>query len=356
MYKRQVRLPEAHAGQFERVDRGGPAAVDALRAEQFERSGRPAPLRQVRALEEAGPRVHQRRLRRRHVRARRHPGQARGVVEVGPPPARHPYRLQRYRSGQELPVEQPGQLGDRHAVRLRDGPAADEARELLVEDGALGGAPGDRVRPVQHHEAPARQVGRLHAVVERPDVGVEACAHVLDVEDDGVHAGGGEDVGEGAAALEVGVVDGEAGRGVVVAAFGAAGLGGPPEAVLGAEDGDEVHPVVGVHDVDDVAGVTGDAGGIGHDAHAFAAELGVAVRGEVLEARAQSPAAFRSGRPGGRGEGNCCRCRREEGSSGEAHGGHGRAPVPRGEGIGAPSGLGFRCPSSDTYRPVSLAT
>jgi hypothetical protein len=54
--------------------------------------------------------------------------------------------------------------------------------------------------------------------------------------------------------------------------------------VFGAEDGPQVHPFVGMHDVYDVAGVAGHAGGVGDDADALAAELGVGVCGEVLEA------------------------------------------------------------------------
>ena len=47
---------------------------------------------------------------------------------------------------------------------------------------------------------------------------------------------------------------------VVVAALGPARAGAvPPEAVLGAEDGGQVHPFVGVQHVDDVTDVAGDA-------------------------------------------------------------------------------------------------
>ena len=70
----------------------------------------------------------------------------------------------------------------------------------------------------------------------------------------------------GLPALQVRVVDRQPGRRVVVAPLGAARLRRAPEAVLGAEDGDQVHPVVGVHDVDDVADVPGDPGRVGDDA------------------------------------------------------------------------------------------
>jgi acyl-homoserine lactone acylase PvdQ len=289
--RREVRLPEVHTGQPELPRLGGPPPVDALRAEQLERAGRAAPLRQVRPLEETRPRVHERGVRRRHVGARRHPGEAGGVVEVRPLPARHQHGVQRHRRREELLVEQPRQLRHRHPVRLRDRLPAHEGRELLVQHGTLGAPAGHRVRPVEHHEPLPGEPGRLHAVVQRPDVRVEAGARVLDVEDDGVHAGGREDVGQRLPALQIRVVDREAGRRVVVAALGAAGLGGAAEAVLGAEDGHQVHPVVRVHDVDDVADVACDAGRVGDDADAFAVEEGVAVRGEALEAGPQAAGA-----------------------------------------------------------------
>lgn len=164
-------------------------------------------------------------------------------------------------------------------MRLGDRLSSHEGRELLVQHRPLGGAPGHRVRPVEDDEPFAGELGGLHAVVQRPDVRVEARADVLDVEDDGVDAGRGEDVGQRPAALQVRVVDGQARGRVVVAALGAAGLCGAAEAVFRAEDGDQVHAVVRVHDVDDVADVPGDAGGVGDDADSPAAELLVAVCG-----------------------------------------------------------------------------
>nr|BBJ54876.1 hypothetical protein SAVMC3_75050 [Streptomyces avermitilis] len=77
--------------------------------------------------------------------------------------------------------------------------------------------------------------------------------------------------------------------------------------MLRTEDRGEVHPVVRVHHVDDVAhsptlgfaraggAPTGDAGGVRDDADPLPVEQPVAVRGEPLEARAQ-PAAVRRGR------------------------------------------------------------
>src|SRR5690606_11576067 len=167
----------------------------------------------------------------------------------------------------------------------------------------------------------------LHAVVEGPDVGVEAGPDVLDVEDDRVHARRGEDVGDRLTALEVGVVHRQAGGGIVVAALGAARLGGAPEAVLRAEDGGQPHPVVAVHDVDDVARVAGDAGGVGDDADALPVEQGVPVGREAFEAGGGPAAAARCRRRRGggrlrRGGGDRHRGRGggEQGPSGQPHG------------------------------------
>ncbi|GLP72390.1 hypothetical protein TUSST3_90080 [Streptomyces sp. TUS-ST3] len=58
---------------------------------------------------------------------------------------------------------------------------------------------------------------------------------------------------------------------------------GAPEAVLGAEDGPQVHSFVRMHHVDDVPDVPGDAGGVGDDADALTLQLFVAARNQVLE-------------------------------------------------------------------------
>ncbi|CAM5270385.1 hypothetical protein STENM327S_04977 [Streptomyces tendae] len=210
-------------------------------------------------------------------------------------------------------------------MRLRDRLPADEGRELLVQDRTEGRPPGHRVRPVQDHEPLPRQPGRLHAVEQRPDVRVEARAHVLDVEDDGVHAGGRQHVRERLPALQVRVVDRQPGRGVVVAPLRAARLRRTAEAVLGAEDGRQVHPVVGMHHVDDVAHIPGDAGRIGDDADLLPPERGVAAVGEALEAGAQPAAPV----PRGRG---LRRARRSGGGSGAGrHRGRRGEQVPSGQ-------------------------
>jgi hypothetical protein len=131
--------------------------------------------------------------------------------------------------------------------------------------------PGYRVGPVQHDEPLARHGRGDHRVVERPDVGVETGADVLDVVDHGVDAGLHNDVGERLPALAVGVVDGKPGARVGVETLRATGLRRPAEAVLGAEDGGQVHPIVAVHHVDLVTQVGQDTGRVGDDADLLAA-------------------------------------------------------------------------------------
>ena len=56
---------------------GGGTLADVRRAHELERPRGAAPLGEVRALEEAAARIHERGVVGRHVRRRRHPGQAR---------------------------------------------------------------------------------------------------------------------------------------------------------------------------------------------------------------------------------------------------------------------------------------
>ncbi len=77
------------------------------------------------------------------------------------------------------------------------------------------------------------------------------------------------------------------------------GLGGAAEAVLGAEDGDDVDLAAEVHEVDLVAQVGQDAGGVGDDADGLAGEFGEVVVGEDFDAGPDAPAAPGPGRVGG---------------------------------------------------------
>ncbi|CAM5273240.1 hypothetical protein SCALM49S_10345 [Streptomyces californicus] len=223
---------------------------------------------------------------------------------------------------EELRVEEQRQLRHRHPVRLGDLPAADERAERRVQHWPQRLPPGHRVRPVQHDDALARERGRLQAVVERPDVRVEARARVLDVEEDRVHARGGEHVGQVLPVLEVRVVDRQPGRRVVVAPLGAARLRGAPETVLRAEHGRQLHPGVRMHDVHDVPYVGGDPGRVGDDPDLLAPQHPVAVGRQPVEAGAH-PAASGAVAVRGRGRrGTGAGRRRRQGSHRASRGQH----------------------------------
>src|SRR5690606_34836595 len=93
-----------------------------------------------------------------------------------------------------------------------------------------------------------------------------------------------------------------------------AGLGGAAEAVLGAEDGGDVDLAAEVHEVDLVAQVGQDPGGVGDDADGLSGEFGEVVLGEDLDPGLDASAAPGPGRPRG-----------EDGQGRTAHGGGGAA-------------------------------
>ena len=89
----------------------------------------------------------------------------------------------------EVIVEEPRQLADRHAVPHRDRELADERRVRRVERRALDGVAADRIRPIAHDDADAVPAGGAQAVGHRVDVGVDARADVLEIDDQHVDVG-----------------------------------------------------------------------------------------------------------------------------------------------------------------------
>ena len=153
---------------------------------------------------------------------------------------------------QKLAVEVAGQLAHRQAVLLDDGLQPHAGGELLCHQRPVG-SPSDRVRPVEHDEVGADVPGGDHRVVHGPDVGVEAHPDVLDVEDDGVRFRLAEQLGHLRRVRSVGVVDRQPGARVLELRLGLARLCASAEAVLGAEDTDDVQFLVCGHGVHDVA-------------------------------------------------------------------------------------------------------
>ncbi len=283
--RREVRLAELHAGQVQRRHPVTPAVVEPRAADQLERPGGATSFGERRhALEHAGAGIDDSAVRRRHVRARQHPGHV-GVPgeQASVPPRAGNHRQVHFpaRVGRkELSVVEAGQFADGHAVLLDDLETAHAGGEPVGHHRAVR-APADRIRTIQDQVAQAEPGGRGHRVVQRVDVGVEARAHVLDVEDHRLHRGGGEHLRPPGLRGAVGVVDGQPGTGVGAGALAATGLGGSAEPVLGAEDpadGD----AVGVHPVDQVAIFAVHRGRVGDDADALALDGGPPGGGELV--------------------------------------------------------------------------
>ena len=112
-----------------------------------------------------------------------HPRQA-GLVEVHrAPPAVHRHDVERAADA-ELVVEQPRQLADRHAVAQRNRELPDERASTGSRSSvAFDVLAADRVRPVADDDAHAVARRGAHAVRHRVDVGVDARADVLQIDD-----------------------------------------------------------------------------------------------------------------------------------------------------------------------------
>ena len=184
----EVRGPGHHPRQRGVRDASGQGlAVDPRRAEQLERPrGAPA-LRQVGALEQHRARVDHGALQGRQVGRGHDPRQPGGVVVRRPLPAVQTRHLQ-LGAEAEMVVEQARQLADRQAVAQRDRELPDERLVARLEQGALDLHAADGVGPVAHHHGQVVACGRAQAVGHRVDVGVDARAHVLQVDDEDVEA------------------------------------------------------------------------------------------------------------------------------------------------------------------------
>ena len=205
--------------------------------------------------------------------------------------------------GGEFPlvVDEEGEFADGHAVAEGDFVDADEGSGLGVDGAFDEGADG--VGAVEDDEADFGGGGGFEAMGEGGDVGVEAAADVLDVENEGVEAG--ELGGGGGAAVAIEAVDGEAGGGV-------GGVGDfrlvevATDTVFGGEEGNEGEIFGLVEEVDGGASVAVVAAGVGDEADAEAVELAEVVAGEDVNAVED-----RGGRGGGfwgRGEGVGFQC------------------------------------------------
>ena len=194
--RREVGLAELDARQVRCVEGLGPAVVDVRRADQLERPGRAPPLGQVGRLEQAGARVDQRGLAPSACWARASPTAARCRRTCR---GRQPFIRDTARStapsafgssGRNSALNEPGELADGHAVLLGDR----ACRPTKVACSGCSTGPRAAVPPIglgrssTTNRTPASDGGD-HAVVHRPDVGVEPGADVLDVEHHRLDAG-----------------------------------------------------------------------------------------------------------------------------------------------------------------------
>ena len=119
----------------------------------------------------------------------------------------------------------------------------DEGAVLRVEDVAVHGVAADRVRAVEDDHPLPLPRARLHDVEHRVDERVVARAHVLHVVHHRVDAR--QHLRGGDAGLAVEAVDGQPRLAVAGVAHLDEVLGVGGDAVLGPEEGDELHPPPG---------------------------------------------------------------------------------------------------------------
>jgi hypothetical protein len=280
-----------------------------------------APFRHVGGLEQGRAGVQGGRFRCWHVGARQDP--VRAIVRSGhvAAPSLDLHHLKVVdgceAGGRKMNrVEVFGELAHGHPVLERNAQLTNAGLETALEDRSAGLA-ANRVRAVQDNKRGPGSGCRLHGTPHGPDVGVEACPDVLDIEADGVHPGGFEEARIIGNVGAVGVVNRDAGPRVHGGSFAGAVLRGPPETVLGTEDCADIHAFVR-HVIHDRAEVRQHAGGVGDDSH-LASRENAPVRGGgnigAVDRRT------RLARPGLVGAGSCAGSsargkRRDDGGSG----------------------------------------
>ena len=107
---------------------------------------------------------------------------------MSPLPSLHLHDLER-RTQPEMLVEQPRELADGHPVAHRYRELADERFEPLDEQRPFDVVAADRVWPIAHDDRNAMPRAGAQAVGHRVDVGVDASADVLQIDDEHIEAG-----------------------------------------------------------------------------------------------------------------------------------------------------------------------
>jgi hypothetical protein len=175
---------EDGARQAERVERTreGFGIAHPWRTEQLERLGGAAALRDVEAFEQHGARIDDFGLERGNVRRGQHERQSRLVEIHLAAPALHGDDFE-LRAQTESLVEQPRQLADRHAVPHGQLVQADERLVAFLEHRSFDGDAADRIGPIADNHRQASSCRGLQAVGRRVNVGINAGADILQVDD-----------------------------------------------------------------------------------------------------------------------------------------------------------------------------
>ena len=192
----------------------------------------------------------------------------------------------------ERGVEQRGQLAQRHAVADGNGELAHERSQRRIEHRPFHPHAAQRIGTVGHHDGNAGAFRRAHHPGQRVRIGVEAGAHVLDVEHQ--HVDAIEHRRRGFAVFAVQAVHGQAGGRIARGGDVITGLHVTAHAVFGTEQRDQREIRMRGEAVDITAQLAVQAGGIGHQPHAPAAQQVQALLQQHLDAQLRPRACSRS--------------------------------------------------------------
>ena len=138
-----------------------------------------------------------------------------------------------------LALDHAGELADGQAVHDGDRVLADEGAQRRLQHESRDVVAAERIGPIENDEGDARCSGRLHGEPHGRDVGVEANADILNVENQDIHVAQHPRRRLPGGAVEA--ENGNAGLGIdAIADFGAS-LGGAAKSVLRGKDRGELH-------------------------------------------------------------------------------------------------------------------
>src|SRR5437773_1103948 len=203
--------------------------VEPRRAEDLERTRRPAPLRHVRPFQQHLAGIDDRGVEGRHVRRGKDPGKTGVGEEHAPPPSLHRHHGERAASGAAHPdavgapdgaaaavghaqVDERGQLAERQPVAHGDGIETHERGVSGPDQVPLERLAAERIRPIEDDDLLAGGGAGLERERRRPLEGVDARPDVLELDEQQVDAL--QHLRRGRAGLRVEAVDRNAELGI----------------------------------------------------------------------------------------------------------------------------------------------